>query len=485
MRVAVVHGYFLGDSGSAIYARELAREFTQQGHDVTLVCQDQSADRYDFIDSLHEFGPDNAGLRTVFERAPVYEGRCRMVRPFIGDRLLTYVAGPFPPFDAVPFQEATSEMITAYVEANIRDMTGIFRHWPQDLVQANHAVMQPYLVNKALRDGTPYVVTIHGSELNFTVRKDRRMAPYMQEGLAGATAIAALSETSHGEVVGLAREHGLDITSRTVILPPGVDTELFAPLDSREKALSGISKAIDPDLDDIAVFAGRLLWTKGLQYVVAALPLILQERPRIQLVVVGDGPMRKPLEQLISLLESGNLEEARRLTETETELKPAPEYGPVIPGLGVEEEKIYQVSALGDLSRRIHFTGHLSHKQLAPLFAAADVSLAPSVFPEAFGLVSIEALAAGALPIATYQTGLRSPLDVIAAGLDDARFRQLAPGTDLTTGLASALTGIFGKYQTRDREFREKLHGIARENFSWRIVAGRYLEWSRSQAPPA
>ncbi|MFA6001195.1 MAG: glycosyltransferase family 4 protein [Thermoleophilia bacterium] len=479
MRLAVVHGYFLGDSGSAIYTRELAREFTRQGHDVTLICQDQAADSYDFIDSLHEFGPDDSGLRTVFERDPLYKGRCRMVRPFIGDRLLTYVAGPFPPFDAVPFQDATSQMITAYVEANIRDMSETFRRWPQDLVQANHAVMQPYLVKRALGDGTPYVVTIHGSELNFTVRKDRRMVPFMHEGLAGATAIAALSETSHGEVIGLAQEHGLDIASRTVILPPGVDTGLFVPLDGRGKTLAGISMAIDPKLDDIAVFAGRLLWTKGLQYMVAALPLILQKRPRMQLIVVGDGPMREPLERLIFLLESGNLQEARRLTETEAELRPAPEYGPVIPEMNIEQEKIHQIPAPGDLSRRIHFTGHLSHQQLAPLFAAADVSLAPSVFPEAFGLVSIEALAAGALPVATYQTGLRTPLDVIAAGLDDTRFRQLAPGTDLTPGLVSALTGILGKYATRDPGFREKLHGIARGNFSWRIVAGRYLEWAQ------
>lgn len=479
MRVAVVHGYFLDDSGSAIYTRELAREFTRQGHDVTLVCQEQSADRYDFIDSLHEFGRDNSGLHTVFERDPIYEGRCRMVRPFIGNRLLTYVAGPFPPFDAVPFQDATSGMITDYVEANIRDMTEIFRRWRQDLVQANHAVMQPYLVDRALGGGTPYVVTIHGSELNFTVRKDQRLVPYMQAGLAGATAIAALSETSYDEVVGLAQKQGLDIRSRTAIIPPGVDTELFAPQDDREKILGRISREIDADLDDIAVFAGRLLWTKGLQYLVAAMPLILQERPRVQLVVVGDGPLREPLGRLIALLESGNLKEARRLTETEPDLKPALEYGPVIPELGIEEEQIYQLSAPGDLSRRIHFTGHLSHRRLAPLFAAADVSLAPSVFPEAFGLVSIEALAAGALPIATYQTGLCTPLNVIAAGLDDTRFRQLSPGVDLTKGLASALTGILGEYPTRDPEFREKLHSIVLENFSWRMVAGRYLEWAQ------
>jgi len=480
LRIAVVHGYFLGDSGSAIYTRELAREFTRQGHNVTLICQDQSAERYEFIDSLYEFGPDDSGMHTVFERDPVHDGSCRMVRPFIGDRLLTYVAGPFPPFNAVPFQDATDEMITAYVDANIRDMAVIFSRWPQDLVQANHAVMQPYLVKKALRDGTPYVVTIHGSELNFTVREDERMVPYMLKGLEGAAAIAALSETSYAEVIGLAGEHGLDITSRTVILPPGVDTGLFVPLESREEALGGISQAIDPELDDIAVFAGRLLWTKGLQYMVAALPLILQERPRFQLIIVGDGPMRVPLENLIKTLEAGNLADARALIEKEQELRAVEDYGPVIPEMSEEEEKIYQVSALGDLSRRIHFTGHLSHQHLAPLFIAGDVSLAPSVFPEAFGLVSIEALAAGALPVATYQTGLRTPLDLIADSLDDPGFRMLAPGVSLTRELSIMLTGIFERYPTRDLDFRNRLHDIAGSSYSWAQLVRRYLEWSRA-----
>ncbi|MHB9111591.1 MAG: glycosyltransferase family 4 protein [Thermoleophilia bacterium] len=476
MRIAVVHGYFLGDSGSAIYARELAREFAKQGHDITLVCQEQSPEQYDFIDSAYDVDPQTFELLEVFARKPLYSGRCRLARPAIGDRLLTYVAGPFPPFDAVPFQNADDDWLQAYVEMNVKSMTSIFKQWPQDLVQANHAVMQPWIVRQALHGSAPCIATIHGSELNFTVKKDPRMVPYMLEGLEGAVAIAALSETSREEVIGLAEGHGLSIGEKTAILPPGVDTVLFRPLVDRTESLAGLADRIDPLLDDIAVFAGRLLWTKGLQYAVAALPIILQWRPRMQMIVVGDGPMRGPLKKLIDALGQGDLPSARQIASARPELQSASGYGTVIPDMDSAAESAYMRAASGVVEGRIHFTGHLPHERLAPLFAAADISLAPSVFPEAFGLVSIEALAAGAIPVATYQSGLRNPLDVIAGELSDQAFKELTPERDMTVALAGSVATILEKYPTRNLEFREKLHIIAERNFSWATVARGYLD---------
>jgi len=495
MRVAVVHGYFLGDSGSAIYARELAREFAMQGHDVTLVCQDQSPEKYDFIDSAYDVDPKNFELLEAFAREPLYSGCCRLARPAIGDRMLTYVAGPFPPFEAAPFQDAADEWIRSYGEMNARSMAAIFGRWPQDLVQANHAVMQPWIVRQALNGAAPYIVTIHGSELNFTVKKDPRMVPYMLEGFEGAAVVAALSETSREEVIGLADEHGLSISKKTVILPPGVDTALFRPNPDRMKAnpdrmkaLTGLGIELESQRDaasrhdvasdhhDIAVFAGRLLWTKGLHYAVAALPLILQKRPHMQLVVVGDGPMRGPLEALIDALEQGNLPAAMVLVAGEPNLQYVQDYGPVIPGLEPEAEQLYVNSAKNNLKGRIHFTGHLPHERLAPLFAAADISLAPSVFPEAFGLVSIEALAAGAIPVATYQSGLRTPLDVVAGALSDDTIRELTPEGPLTAMIARSVIKILEKYPTKEKGFREKLHTIAEREFSWATVAREYLD---------
>ncbi|MHB8859949.1 MAG: glycosyltransferase family 4 protein [Thermoleophilia bacterium] len=489
MRVAIVHGYFLGDSGSAIYTRELARELTRAGHEVTIVCQEQRPQAYDFIDSLYVYGDGNPRPEAVYEREPLYAGSCRLVRPHIGGRILTYVAGPFPPFEATPFQDAPDGWIREYVEVNIAAMTSILQHWPQDLVVANHAVMQPYVVRQALeglspqvvrpaREGrAPYVVTIHGSELNFTVSRDARMEPYMAAGLSGATAIAALSADSLAQVVGMAGSLGVDISGEAAVLPPGVDTRLFVPVTDRSAAMRAVSGSIDPAKDDIAVFAGRLMWTKGLQYAIAALPLILLRRPRFQLIVVGDGPQRQALERLAAAIETGDIGAARALVEREPELKAGAEYGPVIPLMDTESEMLYRRGASG-LGARIHFTGHLPHERLAPIFGAADLSLAPSVFPEAFGLVSIEAVSAGALPIATYQTGLRAPLDMLAELLGEDGFRRLGPGCALTEALAGAVNAALSDYPTRAADFRQGLHRAAEENFSWGMVAKRYLAYA-------
>lgn len=475
MRIAVVHGYFLHDSGSAIYARELAREFTSLGHEVTLVCQDQEPQRCDFIDSVYDLDPDNSRFQTVFERDAHLAGSCRLVRPHLGGRLLTYVAGPFPGFEAVPFQDATTGIIDAYVTANTRALTAIFDRWGVDFVQANHVVMQPFVVGKALAGRAPYLVTVHGSELNFTIKRDPRMVPYALVGLAQAAAVFALSQTSVSEVVELARGHGLDITGKTSELSPGVDPGLFRPVADRSLNLQRFCPSMATAGADIAVFAGRLLWTKGLQYAVAALPLALQERPGLHLLVAGDGPMRPPLERFIAALDRGDMPAARAITQTEPQLRAADEYGPVWPALAGDGQSGAYAAAARGLAGRIHFLGHLSHEQLAQLFTAADISLAPSVFPEAFGLVSIEAVAAGAIPLATYQTGLMTPLDAVAQALGDEALISLKPGVSLTPALAIAATRLLAIYPTGELEFRQRLHRLAVARFSWTKVAGRML----------
>ena len=95
-RVTVVHGYFLHDSGSGTYVRELTRELVREGHDVTLVCQERSPDLCDFIDSVYVLDAANARATPLGEsRPPRYAGRCRLVRPNLDGRLLVYVEGPF------------------------------------------------------------------------------------------------------------------------------------------------------------------------------------------------------------------------------------------------------------------------------------------------------------------------------------------------------------------------------------------------------
>lgn len=477
MRVTVVHGYFLHDSGSAVYTRELARELARAGHEVTLVCQDQHPESFGFIDSVYDLDSENHHVIEFMRRQSALNGSCRLVRPHLGGKLLTYVAGPFPGFTAVPFQEVETDQIENYINANTRALETVFDIWPPDLVQANHAIMQPLVVRRALAGRAPYIVTIHGSELNFSIKSDSRLVPYAMEGLAGAAAVFTLSEASLGELNDFAQANGLALGSRAMELPPGVDTDLFSPeIDS-----SGLPNSVRDILDkadNVAVFAGRLLWTKGLHYAVASLPMILAERPGFHLLVAGEGPMMIPLTAFIEALGEGDYKKALSIMMIEPELRSVDGFGDVVPAMNVAERELY-LKAARKLGDQVHFLGHLGHAQLAVLFAAADLSLAPSVFPEAFGLVSIEALAAGALPVATYQTGLKTPLNAATALLEDDVLRNLRLGAQLTTAIAGAVVHLLSAYPTRGRAFRERLHGLVVDRFSWTVVADKMLEYAK------
>ena len=47
MRIVLWHGYLLAGTGSNVYTRALAREWSRAGHEVTVVCQDRNAGDYD------------------------------------------------------------------------------------------------------------------------------------------------------------------------------------------------------------------------------------------------------------------------------------------------------------------------------------------------------------------------------------------------------------------------------------------------------
>lgn len=483
MRVAVVHGYFLHDSGSGRYVQELAQALVREGHEVTLVCQERHPERYDFIDEACDFDETNSSCSLEYELPhPRYPGRCRLVRPHLGGRLLVYVEGPFEGFrrsHVRAFQNAPREWIDAYLAANVAALRAAFAVRPPDVVLAHHMIAQPCAVRRAAED-LPYVVTPHGSELNFSIRRDARLADYAREGLDGARAIVALSEPSAAEAVGWARENGLDVAGKTSVLPPGVDAHEFAPSAGRAEAVRALEGelALPQELDlrpehDILAFAGRLLWTKGVQHVVAALPLIARHRPNARLLVAGDGTALAPLRRLASLLDAGDAAAARALAETDEALRTPLEYGPVV-----------DAEAPQPGSCRVAFLGHLPKRSLARVFRVADVAMAPSVFPEAFGHVNVEALSAGSLPVACYHSGTAPLVEIVCGALDDPSFRDLRPGRDLTRGLAGLAVHALERFPTRDAAFRARLHDLATAHYPpWEQVARRYLELAEAARP--
>jgi glycosyltransferase involved in cell wall biosynthesis len=482
MRVTLVHGYFLHDSGSGVYVRELTRALVRLGHEVTLVCQEREPRRCDFIDSAFVLDAGNSELRRTYRATRRYAGSCRLVRPDLGGKLLVYMEGPFPGFareDVTAFQDASGEALKRYLTANVAALRTAFARWPPDLVLAQHLIMQPFVVRTALADAppgdaAPYVVTEHGSALNFSVRACEALVPFALDGLAGAAVVAAVSAGAHDDLVAWSAQHGLDIADKAVALPPGIDAERFAPAGSRQEAIEAMLARVElpkgfdvlPD-DDILVFAGSVRNTKGVQHAVAALPLVAQARgKRLRLLIAGEGPARAPLEELATLTAAGEEAAARAAVARHEQLQSPVEWGDVVA----------DAPPLPD-GPCVAFLGHLDHAQLASVFAAADVTLAPSVFPEAAALVNVEALAAGALPLAGYHSGMASLDDFLAETFHDEVFTSLAPGPDLTGRLAAAVVHVLARYPTADAAFRMRVHEIALSRYpTWEGTAESYLE---------
>ena len=114
MRILLWHGYLLGGTGSNVYTRAIAREWTRAGHQVVVVCQERHPERYDV-------------------------GGAEVVRPELPDGLLpVFVLDRYEGLQAVLLQDVTPEQRQRYVEANAAALRELL---PADLVFANHVLL--------------------------------------------------------------------------------------------------------------------------------------------------------------------------------------------------------------------------------------------------------------------------------------------------------------------------------------------------------
>ena len=187
LRILIFHGYLLRGTGSNIYNAELARTLVRLGHEVHLLCQESHAAEFDFVDAVGHWS--NGRLDVGVVRQPV---RCTAYLPDIGQLLPLYVADRYAGFDARPFPELTDGEIERYLAANVAAVRDVAAAAGPDAALANHIVMGPVILARALAGAIPYAVKIHGSALEYTVRPHlERFGRYAREGLAGASVVLA------------------------------------------------------------------------------------------------------------------------------------------------------------------------------------------------------------------------------------------------------------------------------------------------------
>ena len=81
-------------------------------------------------------------------------------------------------------RKLSDEELQRYRQANVGAVAEVAALVDPDVALANHAVMGPLVLHRGLAGRTPYAVKIHGSALEYTVRRDpERYLPYAREGV--------------------------------------------------------------------------------------------------------------------------------------------------------------------------------------------------------------------------------------------------------------------------------------------------------------
>ncbi|HEY7961362.1 MAG TPA: glycosyltransferase family 4 protein [Solirubrobacteraceae bacterium] len=478
MRILIFHGYLLGGTGSNVYNARLAPALVALGHEVHLFSQDRHAQDHEFVDAVGDWdagalrvrvlpparsergGPpsDPAGSRPDSEPPrPDFDSdrpvRCTVYRPNIGSLLPVYVMDRYEGMQARTFPQCDERQVENYIGANVAAVREVTERVQPHLALANHLVMGPAILARALAGtGVPYVVKVHGSALEYTVKAHpERFLGYAREGVAGAVAILVGSRHTAESLWQALGDPQLP--ARTRLGPPGVDVARFRPRGERGQAG-----------DPLVAFVGKLIVNKGVDLLLAAWPLVLDREPRARLLLVGFGTDRGAFERLLERLAGGELEQAgdgarRHLSAFLGSLH------------GAERERY--VRAARALRERAILTGRLEHEELADVLPACEALIVPSTFPEAFGMVAAEGAACGALPISAAHSGLAEVSGVLARHVppEAAAWLSFPVDDQAVRALAERIVGWLGADPDLRARTRAGIVAAVREHWSWEGVA--------------
>ena len=432
MRVLVFHGYMLRGTGSNIYNVNLVRALVRQGHEVHLLCQDR------------EVRPEGVHVHN----------------PEIGGLLPVYVKDPYPGFEAKAFPELSDEELGRYLDANVAAVRAVAAAAGGiDLALANHLVMGPPILARA--DVAPFAAKVHGSALEYTVKPHPRFRPYAEEGVRAASGVLVGSRhTAESLWAALPAVDGL--RGKTRLGPPGVDIEEFRPAGGR---------------DELVVYVGKLIVSKGVDLLIAAWPLVRSARPDARLQVAGFGGYETGLRRLLAALERGDLDDARAVARLGWALeggerKPLP----ILSAFLAEPPAGYAEMAR-EAAGSVELIGRLEHEEVAALVPRAQALVMPSTFPEAFGMVAAEAAAAGALPISAGHSGMLEVSRQLSEALpkDVAGLTSFPVGPGAVEGIAARLNAWLSLPEEKRERARAALVETVGRLWSWDAVASGVL----------
>jgi D-inositol-3-phosphate glycosyltransferase len=366
--------------GMNVYVRETARELARMGVRVDVFTRSQ-----------------NPSIPRIVELAP-------------GARVVHLAAGPEAPLPRDAVHPHVREFV-ARVEA-FRVGEGI----TYDLLHAHYWLSG--VAGLALRErwGTPVLQMFHtlGRLKNTVAQSAAEVEPELRireetriVGAADRIVAANAVERAH-----LVWYYGAR-PERVEVIPCGVDTELFQPVD---RAVA--KDLLELDAGPLLLYVGRLQPIKGLETLLEAMARL---DPAVTLLIIG-GDQDEP--------ENGHAADLRE-----------------------------RVAALG-LDGRVRFLGAQPQRRLRLFYAAADATVMPSYY-ESFGMVALEAMACGCPVVASRVGGLTTTVQDGVTG-------YLVPEGD-PDALAARLGALLADREAHARVGREATRWAAEHR--WPCVA--------------
>jgi glycogen(starch) synthase len=273
----------------------------------------------------------------------------------------------------------------------------------------------------AKRFRCPLVVTIHATEYG---RHQGYVDKHPQSYIHGVERWMANRAERVITCSSYMREHVADIygleENRITVIPNGIDPAELVPVDDLATLRSRFAR---PD-ERLVLLVGRLVYEKGFQLALEALPGLIEHLGNVRFIVAGSGTAELELRQ--------------------------------------------QAHELG-LDPHGTFLGWIGDDVLHSLYRIADLTVVPSIY-EPFGLVALEAMASGCPRLVADTGGLREVVPHEDVGL---RFQARDPGS----------LAVMAERLLTDAELRDRLVAEASEHvlgFDWadvaRQVSGVYEE---------
>ena len=170
------------------------------------------------------------------------------------------------------------------------------------------------------------------------------------------------------------------------------------------------------DNEKIILYVGRLVYEKGIQHLIAAMPKILSNYHDAKLVIAGKGGMIDDLKA--------------------------------------------ETSSLG-LDNKVYFTGYMDSKKVQKMYKCADVAVFPSTY-EPFGIVALEAMLAGVPTVVSDVGGLD---EIVTHGVDGMKSYAGNPNS-----IADSVTALLYDHQLATN-ISKKARQNGKEQFNWEKIA--------------